>query len=72
MSLFEFAERYNLTEGYRADDVGVIVGPFGRITGEGEESSEFILWVDGAGDDYFFDPNNPTDAMAALKLIGFR
>jgi hypothetical protein len=71
MNLFEFAERYNLTEGYRANDVGVIVGPFGRITGEGEES-EFILWVDGAEDDYILDLNDPTDAMAALKLIGFR
>jgi hypothetical protein len=71
MNLFEFAERYNLTEEYRADDVGVLVGPVGRITGEGEES-EFILWIDGVGNDYFFDPNNPTDAMAALRLIGFR
>jgi hypothetical protein len=71
MNLFEFAERYNLIEGYRADDVGAIVGPFGRITGEGEES-EFILWIDGVGNDCFFDPDNPTDAMAALKLIGFQ
>lgn len=71
MNLFEFAERYNLTEAYDVDAVSAIAGPLGRITGEGEEG-EFILWVDGAGDDCFFDPNNPADAIAALKLIGVR
>jgi hypothetical protein len=71
MNLFEFAERYNLTEAYQVDAVGAIAGPLGRIIGEGEES-EFILWVDGDADYYFFDLNNPTDAMAAIKLIGFR
>jgi len=30
-------ERYNLTEGYQMDAVRAIVGPLGRITGEGEE-----------------------------------
>jgi hypothetical protein len=71
MNLFEFAQRYNLAEAYQADAVSTIAGPLGRITGEGEDS-EFILWVDGAGDDCFFDPNNPADVMTALKLIGFR
>ena len=37
MNLFEFAERYNLTEGDQMDAVRAIVGPLGRITGEGEE-----------------------------------
>jgi hypothetical protein len=71
MNLFEFAERYNLTEGHQVDDTGAIVGPLGKITGVGEEG-DFILWVDGAGDDYFLDLNNPTDVMTAIKLIGFQ
>lgn len=71
MNLFEFAERYNLTEGYQVDDTGAIVGPFGKITGVSEEG-DFILWVDGAGDHSFLDLNNPTDVMMAIKLIGFQ
>jgi hypothetical protein len=53
------------------DDRGAIVGPLGKITGVGEEE-DFTLWVDGAGDDYSLDLNNPTDVMTAIKLIGFQ
>jgi hypothetical protein len=36
------------------------------------EDGDCILWVDGAGDDYFLDLNNPTDVMTAIKLIGLQ
>lgn len=54
-----------------ACDMSAIVGPLGKITGVSEDG-DCILWVDGAGDDYFLDLNNPTDVMTAIKLIGFQ